>query len=89
MQLGYLREATFNYVDNVNKWGEKNWMQMAVGWKFIKDDTTLQPQNGAMGLLCIPPNNFGPRYIESRGVLVSFVEQTGFNFGSILFFFFQ
>lgn len=49
MQLGYLREATFNYVDNVDKWKEKNWMQMAVRWKFIKDNTTPQTQNGSMG----------------------------------------
>lgn len=49
MQLGHLREAAFHYVDNVDKWKEKNWMPMAVGWKFSKDDTTLQPQNGAMG----------------------------------------
>lgn len=76
------------------------WIMLASGkrktgckWQFDGSLLKIIPLNhrmGQWGLVCIPPNNFGSRYIESRNILVSFVEQTEFNFGPIHFcFFFQ
>lgn len=75
------------------------WMMLTSGkrkagckWQFngslFKIIPLLNHRMGQWGLVCIPPNNFGSIYLKSRNILVSFVEQTEFNFGSILFFFF-